>query len=205
MTNLAKAISVILHPVFMPFYGTVLLLSINSHLQSEIPEQIVSVLMIWIFVITAVFPILSSLVFLRSGMISSLSMPDKRERIGPYILTIFYYGLAYYMLRKGDLPVALFAMLIGAIVSLVAITFITWFWKISAHMMGIGGLIGGIIAFSEVYELNLGIYVAALILLAGAIATSRLHLESHRPSQLYAGALLGFTALYLCVRMKLFI
>lgn len=196
MTRAAKIISVLFHPVFMPSLGLFLLLSINSHIQTELTPEVQRLLLIWIFVITGIFPIISALVFLRSGIISSLQMENKRERIGPYLLTAFYYGLAYYMLRKSDLPDALFALLLGATLSILFITIISWFWKISAHMVGIGGVIGAIVGFAETYNMNLGAFVAGLVLLAGVVATSRLWLGSHKPLEIYGGVALGFSLLY---------
>lgn len=181
------------------------MLTIKSHVRTELTPELIQLLLVWIFVITAVFPILSAYVFLRSGMIKSLQMEDKRERIGPYLLTAFYYGLAYYMLSKNNFPDALYALLLGSIVAILCIAIISWFWKISAHMVGIGGVTGALTGFGELYGINLGTFIAGMILLAGVIGTSRLHLKSHRPMEVYAGMVLGFLIMYLFMKYKILI
>lgn len=65
---------------------------------------------------------------------------------------------------------------------------ITFFWKISAHMMSMGGLIGAVLTISY-YVLGTNPYVLFIILfiLAGCLGTSRLILQRHTPAQVYIG------------------
>lgn len=65
-------------------------------------------------------------------------------------------------------------------------------FKISAHAVGIGGLIGSLMMVSYVLKYNAVPEIAILFLLAGVIATCRLYLEAHKPSQIYWGFALGF-------------
>jgi hypothetical protein len=65
-------------------------------------------------------------------------------------------------------------------------------WKISAHLIGIGGLFGALF-FYAVYFIADFIYILMLVsLLSGAVAYARLQLKAHRPAQVYAGFLTGF-------------
>ena len=69
---------------------------------------------------------------------------------------------------------------------------VNFVWKISAHCIGIGGLLGGLMGVSRIYHLNPYPSLMAWILLAGMLATSRLYLEKHTPTQVYIGFCLGF-------------
>ena len=52
---------------------------------------------------------------------------------------------------------------------------------------------GLILALILLYETPLELFLAAAILIAGLVATSRLKLELQRPVEVYTGFLLGFT------------
>ena len=65
-------------------------------------------------------------------------------------------------------------------------------YKISAHMVGIGGLLGSLIVVSYVLKYNAVPQLSVLVLLAGVIATCRLYLKAHEPKQIYSGFFLGF-------------
>jgi membrane-associated phospholipid phosphatase len=69
---------------------------------------------------------------------------------------------------------------------------ITSKWKISAHMIGIGG-ITGLIAYLIYYlHVNLEIYLIVIVLVSGLTGTARLILNAHHPSEIYSGFLMGF-------------
>ena len=74
------------------------------------------------------------------------------------------------------------------------------FWKISAHMVGIGGLLGIMITISSRLQINLHYLLIALVLIAGLVAFSRLKLNEHNSAQIYCGFLLG-----LVIQVVLFI
>jgi membrane-associated phospholipid phosphatase len=85
-----------------------------------------------------------------------------------------------------------FSVLISGIVILLT-ALINLKYKISAHMVGIGGLLGALISISSIIRFDMTAFYVLVILLAGVIGFSRLKLEEHKPSQVYAGFLLGLT------------
>lgn len=58
-------------------------------------------------------------------------------------------------------------------------------------MVGVGGLLGVLISISSLIEFDMTPFYIAVIVLAGFIGFSRLHLQEHKPSQIYTGFLLG--------------
>jgi membrane-associated phospholipid phosphatase len=79
---------------------------------------------------------------------------------------------------------------------------VTFWWKISAHMFGVGGLMGGVMAVSHYVEhVNPHYLIMALFLISGLVGSSRLLLKKHTPAQVYTGFLLGFTVSFICVRL----
>jgi membrane-associated phospholipid phosphatase len=64
-------------------------------------------------------------------------------------------------------------------------------WKISAHMVGIGGLCGAIATLViHKPEPPFGLLYVC-ILIAGLVGYARLRLQAHTPAQVYSGFLLG--------------
>jgi len=82
--------------------------------------------------------------------------------------------------------------MIGGVASVICAFIINLKWKVSAHMTGIGGLLGALISTSILLEVDLISYVILSIFVSGLIASSRLILNAHTPLQLIAGFFLGF-------------
>ncbi|MFT6755205.1 MAG: membrane-associated phospholipid phosphatase, partial [Urechidicola sp.] len=64
-------------------------------------------------------------------------------------------------------------------------------FKISLHMLGIGGLLGFFIFVSYHYKLNLILLISFLFIIAGFIAISRIKLKAHTLKEVYLGFVVG--------------
>jgi membrane-associated phospholipid phosphatase len=64
-------------------------------------------------------------------------------------------------------------------------------WQISAHMIGIGGLLGALIAFCYYLQMPIFFPISICIFIAGLIGFARLQLRAHVPSQIYVGFFVG--------------
>lgn len=199
MQRAARFLSVLLHPLFMPVYTILLAFRMDPHLSFFLPAHLLALNYAMLVVMTILFPLLSTLLLLRAGSISDLHMPKRRERILPYGMTLFYYGLTYYMLLRSPHHPATYAMMVGAMVALFLTLVITLRWKISAHMVGIGGLLGTLTALTIMHRMHAPVEMAAMFLLAGALGTARMVSGAHGPAQVYAGAVLGFLSTFCCL------
>lgn len=145
------------------------------------------------FTVTFLLPLLNALLLLKMKQINSLSMETKEERKIPYLIAAIFYLGEYYFLVKADFPGIIQGLMIGATLLVVSVLLINIFWKISAHMVGIGGLCGMILAISYRLQINLPFVLIILFLLAGLMGFARLRLSAHNPAQVYAGFLLGIS------------
>ena len=155
--------------------------------------------------LTFVLPMLSMVVLRVFGNISSIQLEDRSERLLPMAFTTVYYVLAAYVLVwKTQVPLPLAAILISITLTLIFITFATFFWKISAHSAGIWGctgiLFGLNLSYPEGELLNLMIIT---ILLAGALSSARLYLGAHNPAQVAAGAIAGFLICFITLTLMI--
>ena len=64
--------------------------------------------------------------------------------------------------------------------------------KLSAHLTGIGGLVGTLVMLSIKLHTDFLALICVLIVLSGIIGMSRIKLEAHNENEVYLGFLLGF-------------
>jgi membrane-associated phospholipid phosphatase len=95
------------------------------------------------------------------------------------------------------LPVFLLLVVIGAIIALLAVTMINRKWKISAHLTGIGGLLGGICSFALNYSVLPSGLIMGVLALSLLLMYARLYLNAHTPMQVVCGFLLGLLSTFI--------
>lgn len=188
----SQIISIILHPLLIPSYFFVIVFSLKSYVSLLIPMQAKALILSLVFITTFLFPLLLILIMKRRGVINSLQMEQKEERVYPFIVTIVFYFLAYYTLKKVQISEVYHLFLIGSTIMVVFSLLINFISKISIHMVGIGGLAGALIGISIRVNLDIVVLISVFLLLAGIIGFARLSLAAHKPIQIYTGFLLGF-------------
>lgn len=198
MQKAAHVLSLLLHPVWMPTLALFLAFRIDPHLTFTFSAEGQRVILGMVFIMTALFPIASMIMLWRSGLVSELAMPRRSERIMPYLLTLVYFGMAYYLLRRTPNSSTTLSLFTGMFVALAADLLITWRWKVSLHMTGIGGLIGMVTGLMLVHGVSTPLF-PVLLLVAGALGTARLLVTDHTPAQVYAGAAIGMAATFGCI------
>ena len=203
MKQAAHALSVLLHPLFMPLISLWLVMRVDPHLAFFLPEQARWMVLLMVAVMTVAFPLTSTLLLMRAGIVGDLRMPGRRERLAPFVMTLIYQAMAYYLLRQSPLHPAVLALFTGAMVALALTTLITPYWKISVHMVGGGGLVGALWGLSHLHGLDLLPVLALAVALAGALGTARLLSSDHDQLQVHAGFALGFVCTYGCVSFGL--
>ncbi len=199
MKKAARAISVLLHPILMPVLALWAAMQLDPHLSYFLPPQARLFTLGIVMVMIVVFPSISMLFLRWAGVISSLEMPTREERIVPFVLMLIYYGMTYYTLRQTRLDGSVLSLYAGVMLAMLITTLITFRWKISVHLVGVGGLVGTVAGISEMHGEGLLFWLALSVLMAGILGTARLLTGSHVPAQVYAGGVLGFLCTYGCL------
>ena len=180
----------------MPVCLASIILFLDPIYSALLTTQLKLATLVILFVNTAILP-LGLLVFLvKRGVIAHYNVPDAKERRFPLFVSILLYLVTIYFLRKPFIPAVLESMLLSVLVGLIVAMLINNFWKISLHLMGVGGVLGGIIALSVLNMYFLPGLCSLFILLAGLIAAARLKLGIHTPEQLIGGFSMGFVFSY---------
>jgi hypothetical protein len=187
----AKFFSYVFHPLIIPTLGMIIIFNSNSYVNFAIPFELKKAVVILVGLSTFVIPTLFTLFLQNRGYINTLEMETTKERVIPYGFTIIFYFFTIYMMIKAPIPPIIFNFMIGALVSVILAFVVNLKWKISAHMIGIGGLVGALIATSFLLNVNLIAYITLSILIAGLVASSRLILNAHSPNQLIVGFFMG--------------
>ena len=187
----ANIFSIILHPLLMPTIGLFLIFFSKTYL-SFMPLKEQKVLYLIVFVNTFVFPISIIPFFIHQKLIRNFKLSDRKERILPLSITTLFYFFTYLILHRLLAPTIIQNFIFGSLISIVLLLLISLKWKISAHMIGIGGLVGLILALSMKLIIDLQIILMILFLVSGLLGTIRLFLNEHKPIQIYSGFVLGF-------------
>ena len=196
--KLAFLLSVVFQPLLMPslVFG-VLFFGIPQ--ASSIPESFKVRLFYLIATSTLLIPMVLMLGLRWSGMVKSLHFEEKNERRTPFILvTLFYLLTTYFLKEKTELDPILWQGMGVMTLSVILLTGITFFWKMSAHMTGVGGLLA-VLGVLGIYfpSMDLAYLLVATLLLGGLVASARLYLDAHRPAEVYVGLLVGFVTCWM--------
>ena len=184
------AISVLLHPVFVPLVTlkTIFFLSpISLALISPYINFVTNIVVLT----TIVFPVLMVLILKLNNKISSLEMKSIEERPLPLFLSgvcmLTGYLIVYPVISMFEIIKITF---LCAIIIVFISSWISKYWKISLHMLGIGGLTGVALGLHLLIDYNINVLIFLLIL-SGMLGSVRLCLRAHNNLQVYVGFLLG--------------
>lgn len=190
---LAVAASVIFHPMLMPVLGLYLIFNSGTHI-SFVPSNFRMMVYLIALGSGCLLPLSMLPLLLQFKLIGSLKMETHHERIFPVLITGLFYLLGFYLLLKLALPVFIYQFVLGSLIALFIAMIVTFWWKISLHLVGIGGVTGAILALSLKMGLGITPGLVALFVVSAITASARLYLNAHTPSQTLAGYLLGLIA-----------
>ena len=190
---IAKILSVALYPLFVPTYGVALFCYAYSLQFAPLVPIWMIIALVGTFLLTCILPITAIWVMMRRGEIKDLYIEDPRQRTMPYLYSAFGFGFwCYLLISVLHAPTPLRFICVGATLAIVIVMLINRYWKISAHLAGIGGLVGGIFC----YCMSIGAVptVGAFCFWLGLsllLMFARLRLNAHTPAQVSTGWLLG--------------
>ena len=124
-------------------------------------------------------------------------MVTKKERLLPFFMVTLFYIITsvFFYLRLYVDPLVVFSLIVisGCVLIL---TIITCFWRISAHITGLAGLLAIIAVLALKFPSQSLIYtLIAGTMVCGSVGSARLYLGAHTPSEILGGFVLGF---FLC-------
>lgn len=191
MKGAAKIFSILFHPLLMTTY---LFLLVTYFLPVILQPARPSIwIIVLIFITTFALPAINFILLKLTGSISDLTLPDRSQRILPFIfVSVIYVFVTVMFYWKFPIPNLLKLMGIVSVMVVFA-TIVTFFYKISIHSLSIWGAIGMMLPMNKISEAgSLLIPTLFVILIAGIVMSSRLALNAHTPRQVMVGAVSGF-------------
>lgn len=191
-TSLARIISIVFHPMLLTTYAFAILFNFRAYFSLGIPSTAKWMIGIFVLVITALLPLMLMLIMSRLGIIRNLMLQEREERLWPFAIAAIFYYLTYYLIGRLELSQVYQIFVLGAFLLVVAGLVISFFWKISIHMIGAGGLVGAFIGLSLNLMVEMLFLIVFLVFISGLVGFARLKLSAHSPAQIFAGFLTGF-------------
>lgn len=182
-----------MHPLLMATYMCLLLFfgiqnTVYDYLTPLRAKLWVSII---VFLFSFVFPVINIFILVKIKRIPSLTLSNQKDRTFPLFITaMFYFGL-FYLLMDQNIWNSIKLFVFGGAVCILLTTLINLKYKISAHMVGLGGVLGILISVSYLIKFDMTPYYIGVILIAGLVGCARLVLNEHKPAQLYLGFFMG--------------
>lgn len=195
----AKALSVLLYPLFVPTYG-IALFCWAYHTQVNPLSPVWSIIaIVGTFLLTCLIPMSAIWIRIKRGVIKDIQIENSEQRTVPYLYAALGFGFwAYLMIAILHAPLYLDFIALGATAAIGLITLINRWWKISAHLTGMGGLTGGLFAYClGISALPTVGTICLWFCLTLALMYARIYLKAHTASQVSAGWLMGLTCTFL--------
>lgn len=220
MYYLAQTFSVLFHPVFLILYFLLVTLIINPYLFSVQDPKDLGIIIIYVTIISIVFPLIPIVMMYMLGFTKSLELHERKERTIPLVITgVFYLWLYINLLNNTAIPLAFTFFLLGSTICLFSCFFVNLFNKVSLHTAGIGGLLAGIVilryhfAYSYFgfsfgnginYQVNSNLLIIIFLIIAGLVGSSRLVLKAHDSQEIYGGYLIGILSQVIAMRILIY-
>ena len=189
LTYFLKGISCFLHPLLMTWIAAVYFFSVTP---VQYPPTKVVYWLLSIIIWSLLFPLLLYVVLKKLNAVRSIHLKNVKERFWPLLLnSIIMSYLGFWVLPKAKC-VELHYFIIGSILTIVlGLTLSIFKIKASIHMMAVSGAFLFMILTNLHFGVSIDNVVIIFILVMGAIASSRLHLNAHSVKELAIGLIIG--------------
>ena len=193
---LAQLLSYGLHPGSLPTVGTLYIIYALPQIFSL--ESIVRMVSI-VLVGTYIIPVIMIYIMTLLGIIESVHLINKKDRIYPYTITALSALITSRLLTSMGAPVDIIYCSLGCAFILVVSAVLIPFFKSSAHLAGITGFAGLYLGMNEKYGSGEFKNMLIIILLCIALAWARIYLKRHTLKEVLTGSILGFGSIYLLI------
>lgn len=186
----ARIVSTVFTPFSIPFVAF-LILFLFSYL-NIMPLAYKLIVLGVVYCFTILMPTLTIFLFRKINGFEAKDLTDRKKRYVPYLLTIISYVFCMLMMRKLNIPWYMSGIILTALLMMLISIILNLKWKLSEHMLGMGGIVGGVVSFSALFGYNPVWWLSLFILIAGVLGTARIILQHHTLSEVLTGFVVGF-------------
>jgi hypothetical protein len=181
--------SYILHPVFIPLFGTLFYIILDEN-YFTFPQ--VLVLLLQIIIISILLPIAFFFLLRTFGKIDNIMLSDLSQRKIPLLLQIMLFSvLVTKSITLERFPELHYFFMGGIISSIVAFVLLYIKIKASIHLIGTSALTIFVLGLSYHNQVNIINTIIFIMILNGFVASSRLEMKAHNTKELVFGFFVG--------------
>lgn len=189
MLQVARVISMVFTPFSIPFLSF-LVLFLFSYLRI-MPMQYKLIVLGIVYCFTILTPTITIFLFRKINGFDRRELADRKKRYIPILLTIISYISCWLMMRKLNIPWYMTGIILTSLIVSVICIGVNLKWKLSEHMAGMGGVIGGLISFSALFGYNPIVWLCLFIWIAGILGSARIILGHHTLGEVLSGFSIG--------------
>lgn len=186
---MARVISAMFSPFYAATWAFVWLLWFSRLQVMSLPYKVYLISVVAAF--TILIPLACIHLFRRLNNWSLWQLSHRRRRHAPYVFTLMSYAACLTLMVQNNTWAFFRGIILTAIAAQAVCALVNVWWKISTHMVGMGGLVGMVIAFAHTFYFNPVYPICLLLLLSGVLGTARMMLRQHSLSQIYGGFAIG--------------
>jgi membrane-associated phospholipid phosphatase len=186
---ISRVVSMMFTPFYLPLVGLAALFFF-SYLNTFPLYYILMVMgIVWLF--TVLMPTMLIHLYRRYHGWTPIQLGVRERRMVPYVISILCYFTCFYIMSLRHTPHTITSILIAALAVQMLCAMTNVWWKVSTHSAAIGGVAGGLLSFSLIFNFNPVWWLCLVILLGGMVGTSRMILRQHTLPQVVVGFFMG--------------
>ncbi len=200
---MAKIISYIFHPVFVPVMVIWFLAYIHPNLYAGFDPWLKNTAVMGAaFMAFTFFPLITVLLLKGLKFIDSIYLRTQKDRVIPFIACmIWYFWISYVWYSFGktrnaiDMPPEAVQFAIATFISTVIGLMVNIKMKVSLHAISMGIVVTFMLLLALTQGLQFGVYLSVAILIAGMVCTARFIISDHTPQEVYVGLAVGLVSM----------
>ena len=195
MLRVARITSIVFTPFSIPFLAfLVLFLFSYLRIMTILYKGIVLGI---VYCFTILTPTITIFLFRKINGFARQELSERKKRYVPILLTIISYVFCLLMMRKLNIPWYMTGIIFVSLVISIICILVNLKWKLSEHMAGMGGIIGGLVSFSALFSYNPVVWLCLFILIAGILGSARIVLGHHTLGEVLSGFVVGLVCSFL--------
>ena len=195
MLRVARITSIVFTPFSIPFLAF-LVLFLFSYLRI-MPVLYKGIVLGIVYCFTILTPTITIFLFRKINGFARQELSERKKRYVPILLTIISYVFCLLMMRKLNIPWYMTGIIFVSLVISIICILVNLKWKLSEHMAGMGGIIGGLVSFSALFSYNPVVWLCLFILIAGILGSARIVLGHHTLGEVLSGFVVGLVCSFL--------
>ena len=185
----AKIITQVFSPFYAPIWALLWLLFFSTYKMFRIEYRLNILFIVVIF--TVVIPKITLYIFRKAQNLSKWMFDLRENRHIQYVVTLLSYITCVILFTRIQAPDFFRCVLIAGVIAEIVCFIINIWWKISVHLVSIGGLVGIVSAFSHRFGFEPVTPICVIIFIGGLVGSCQMFMRQHSLVQVLVGFFLG--------------